>query len=415
MALPVLLVASCASSMVQADERDEEIERLKAMIAELQQRVEALEADSAVGDEALTGAERADESGTLPLEEATDEGIAFTGAVRYNFSADEDSIDSKRGESGFDLFRVGAEGSVDNFQVSAEYRFYSYMDTIHHGWIGYESPDYGAWQLGVSQVPFGILPYAAHNYWFGVPYYLGLADDYDLGLKYIKAIGNWDLQFAFYKNDELGDPSDLDRIAYDLVTVGEQANEETNQFNARAAYTFGNGVDAVHEVGVSARGGEIYNTITGDTGSHWAAAVHLDSRWRRWNFQLELARYAFDPANPATVNDDTVLVGAFADAYEIAAEGTVGVANVAYNLPIDSGFIDSVLLYNDFSIVHKDLDDAEDSMLNTTGAAIGIGPVFIYIDMIQASNMIYFANGSLAAGGETSWERLFNINVGYYW
>lgn len=443
-----LLAACVVSSVVRADERDQEIERLKEMVHALQQRVEALEAEAgsqtpdvqviesappATTDSAASpadppqpatdlaagysqsGAEAVEDTIALPPAEGQAEGIDFTGAVRYNFFLDEENADTTRGASGFDIFRIGAEGSLDNFLVSAEYRFYSYMNTLHHGWIGYDLEDGGQFQLGVSQVPFGILPYASHNYWFGVPYYLGLADDYDLGLKYVGENGDWDFHLAFYKNEELGDASNLDRIAYDLVTVGDQANEEANQFNARIAYTLGNGTDAVHELGFSGQWGQIFNTLTGENGDHWAAAVHLDSRYKRWNFQFELARYEFSPENPPGVSDDTVRLGAFAGFYDVSSAGTVGVANVAYNVPVRSAIIDQILVYNDFSIVHKDVDAFEDSMLNTTGAAVGMGPVFIYLDLIQGRNMVFFGNGSLAGGGNTSWERQLNVNVGYYW
>ena len=46
-------------------------------------------------------------------------------------------------------------------------------------------------QVGVHQVPFGILPWASHNFYFQLPYYLGLEDDYDLGVKHILKQGEW--------------------------------------------------------------------------------------------------------------------------------------------------------------------------------------------------------------------------------
>jgi len=446
-----------------ADERDREIERLKGMIEALESRIAALEANAAqpnavqpgaaaagpvappavdilererfietamppgaerLGDlEAMSyalsrsGAERKETEDVLNARAETESPlIAFEGALRYNFFVNDSNVDTKRGTSGLDLFRVGASGVMGNFQISSEYRFFPFMDTIHHGWIGYEDPELGAFQLGVSQVPFGILPFASHNYWFGVPFYLGLADDYDLGLKWIRDRGPWNFQAAFYKNEELGSAGDLERISFDLVQAGEdQANEESNQLNARIAYTAGKGTDSLHEIGLSLQGGEIFNSITEGTGTHWAAGLHLDSRIRRWNFQLEALRYEYNPKNPEGVSDSTVRLGGFATSYDVSAEGTVGVANIAYNVPLKISWMDSLLVYNDFSVVFKDQNDAEESILNTTGAAIGMGPLFLYLDLIQARNMVFFEDGSLAGEGNRSWDYRLNFNIGYYW
>lgn len=436
------------------DARDQEIERLTRMVLALEDRIAALEAKSDAPAETAaapapaepapapgpaqpatpapevasapptetrsvafspSGAERSEETvADTPVEEK--ESITFGGALRYNFFVNEQNDDTKYGDTGFDLFRISVDGSHENILLSAEYRFYSYMDTLHHGWIGYDFPEAGQLQIGVSQVPFGILPYASHNYWFGAPYYLGLSDDYDLGAKFTRRDGPWHLDFAFYKNEELGNASDLNRYSFDPVNTGDgQANEEANQFNARVAYLLGQGSDSVHEFGFSAQRGELFNSITNDSGDHWAVAAHLDSRYRRWNFQLELARYQYNPRNPLGISDDSVRLGAFATSYDVASEATVGAFNVAYNLPARIPGIDSVLLYNDFSIVRKDQDAWDDSMLNTTGAAIGVGPLFIYLDLIHARNMVFFGNGSLAGEGDTDWKTRFNLNLGYYW
>jgi hypothetical protein len=39
-------------------------------------------------------------------------------------------------------------------------------------------------KLGVSQVPFVIPGFASHYWWFQIPYYLGLEDDYEMGLSF---------------------------------------------------------------------------------------------------------------------------------------------------------------------------------------------------------------------------------------
>lgn len=344
-------------------------------------------------------------------------GIEFGGALRYNLVHRDfvDASDGKRGESGFDLFRVNVDGELGNIIISAEYRHYSFMQTLRYGWLGYQFADDSQVQVGISQVPFGLLPYASHNAWFGVPYYVGLADDYDMGVKYLREDGPWSTQVAFYKNEELNDATDPGRYSIDLLRNGDQQNEEVNQFNARLGYTLGAGSGCETELGGSAKVSEIYNSASDGRGDQWAGSLHMDSRCGRWNLQLQGVRYQYNPANPPGIDDDAVRVGAFAGTYDIASEADIIVANVAYNFEPPARFIDQLTCYNDYSRLYKGIDGSIDSQINTLGCAIGSGPLFTYVDYILARNMAFFGNGSMAAGGEDKWRGRFNINIGYYW
>ena len=406
-------------------EQLEEMEALRQRLSELEQALADVQRAGSVG-QADTSADKRDISGANASSEdrseatsAEDEsdGVAFNGAVRFTgfWSDSDEAVQGTRGDSGLDIFRVGASGSIDDFMVSAEYRFYPFMDVIHHGWIGYEFDNEDQVQVGITRVPFGLLPYAAHSFWFGVPYYMGFSDDYDLGVKYIREDGPLDLQFAFFKNAEVASESDLGRYSFDVVSVGALRNEETNQFNLRAAYTFGMNTGCSHEVGVSGQWGELYNFDTQRRGDHWAAAGHLDTRCGRWNLQLEAARYDYDPAQPSAVGNHRIRLGGFESSYDLATEGTFAVANVAYNVPVDWAAIDQLICYNDYSVLFKDRSDFRKSQLNTTGCLIGRGPIFLYLDLIQANNMVYFGDGSLAGDGESGWQTRFNVNIGYYW
>lgn len=376
--------------------------------------VQTAPAESPEMTDAVSGSERI----TMAAETvAREPDIDIGGALRFNLVHRDfvDSSEGKRGESGLDVFRLNVDGKIDNILVSAEYRFYSHMDTIHHGWLGYEFEDASQLQVGIHQVPFGLLPYAAHNAWFGVPYYLGLADDYDMGIRYQRQDGPWASHLAFYKNEELNSPGDLDRYSLDLVQGGEQQNEEVNQFNARLGYTFGLGSGCETELGGSGQWSEIYNAATDRRGDHWAAAAHIDSRCGRWNLQLQGIRYVYDPINPAGVDSAAVRVGAFGGSYDIASEADVAVANLAYNFKPSVPWIDQLTCYNDYSRLFKDEPSAIDSQINTIGCAVGSGPLFTYIDYILARNMAFFGDGSMAAGGSDEWRSRFNVNIGFYW
>lgn len=170
-----------------ADTRDEEIRLLREEVAELRARMERLEradprasspvtASRPVRVETSSSAEDSDSAVALedrqqylmPVEEPeAEDSIQIKGALRFNASVRDYDEGSKqrKGDSGFELFRIGVNGSIDNYLISAEYRYYPYMDILHHGWIGYDFERIGQIQVGVSQAPFGLLPYAAHTGW----------------------------------------------------------------------------------------------------------------------------------------------------------------------------------------------------------------------------------------------------------
>jgi hypothetical protein len=349
--------------------------------------------------------------------------IRFGGALRFNYGVSDyqDAVRDRGGDAGLELFRINVDGSKQGFLFSAEYRWYPYQDVLHHGWAGYDLDDGGQLQVGVTKVPFGLLPYAAHNYWFGIPYYVGLADDYDLGAKYLWRPGAWDLQLAFFKNPEVSGATSLERYAFDVVEADldgdgslDSRNRETNQANLRAAYTLGQEGACPAEVGVSGQWGQLYNAASDDFGSRWAAAAHLDLRCGRWNLQLQAGRQVMDPASPAGADDRTVSLGALATAYGVASEANLGVVNLAYNFPSPWQAIDLLTCYNDFSIYAKDEAGFRDSRINTTGCAVGAGPLFIYADVITAENAPFFSNADPLGAGEEGWDTRFNLNLGYY-
>ncbi len=249
---PLLMLMPAAALAADAD-----TEALQRRVEILEQRLSEQEAEP------------------RPLEEAgaeeKDPGIDFGGALRVNYSwLDWDDGDAERaGDFSFDTLRLNMDGEIGDMLLSAEYRFYPQYDfhTIHHGWIGYDFSEHWQGQVGIHQVPFGLLPYASHNFWFSGAYYIGLEDDYDMGVKALYENGPWDLALAFYKNAELGNAGNVDRYSIDVISnasggfAGAQSggNEETNQVNARLAHTFAHGDLGSTEVGLSGEWGQLYN------------------------------------------------------------------------------------------------------------------------------------------------------------
>lgn len=349
------------------------------------------------------------------------------GALWMNYANREFSRrdETTGGDFRFDLFRLSVDGQAAGVLVSAQYRFYSFMNVIHHGWIGKNFGEHSQVRVGITQVPFGLLPFASHSYWFGLPYYGGYEDDYDAGVKYIWDARPWNLQLAFFKNEEWGDSSKLDRYSFDVVSGSDtDGNEEVNQLNARLAYSIDHGAAAGTELGVSAQAGQLYNNNTRDTGMHSAAAVHLNSFLGPWNLQLEAARYEYDPENPVGADDRLIDVGGFGTPAQLAAEGTFGVINIARRFRAGGELIDELTCYNDFSILAKDESAFEDSLLNTLGCSFAAGPTYTYVDFIAGKNATFLNDSmqvgsssvaaGLGAGATNDWETRFNINVEYY-
>lgn len=302
---------------------------------------------------------------------------------------------------------------------------------LHDGWIGYT---FGTTEtrLGVVQVPFGITPYASHNWFFDIGYYIGLEDDYDMGVKVLPAkFGGWDLQLAFFKNDEgsyTGDSIDSARYSYDVVHTDAdelgyagvedpRTNEETNQLNLRLTRTLGGGERST-ELGLSGQYGGIYNSTTREMGEHWAAALHLSGDYGRWNLMLQAAGFGHELKNPAGVDDRFVVMGAYDAPYKVAADGTLLVANLAYAQPVSWEALDTVTYYNDFSMIAKDEAGWEDSFLNVLGLSLSGGPLFVYVDAAMGKNHPWIGSDygiALAEGNpQADWEVRFNVNVGYY-
>ncbi len=352
------------------------------------------------------------------------EKIDIGGALRtqYNYKDWSDPQDDKIGDFGFDTFRFNLDGEIGDMILSAEYRFYPEYDfnCPHHGWVGYNFNENWQGQVGIHQVPFGIQPYASHNFWFSGAYYLGLEDDYDMGIKALYNNGPLDLAFAFYKNAELGAPGDADRYSIDLLTNDgyNSNNEETNQGNVRAAYTLTHSDTCSTEFGVSAQYGQVYNSQTEDEGDHYAGALHMVGNYGNWNVQLEAIQYEYDPENQEGINDELMYVGGYSYTWAIPAEAFVGTANIAYSLPVDIGPISSLTFYSDNTAIEPDENDWDTVWQNVVGCLIAAGPVYTYVDVISGENMP-FMGGSMVDdidGWMSSEDRntRLNINIGYY-
>lgn len=348
----------------------------------------------------------------------------FGGSIWLNYALKDfdEHNKSKGGEFNFDLFRIEMEGSRGKVIFSGQYRFYSYMHTIHHGWVGYQFDENNQIRVGVMQVPFGILPYGSHSYWFGLPYYTGLESDYDAGVMYSAKRGAWSSQIGVFKNAEWGNALKLERFSFDVVKDPDtnQFNEETNQMNLRLAHTWESAPKVSTELGLSLQGGFLYNSFTEETGTRWASSVHLSQFIGPWDMQAQVGRYDYRPANPDGVSRDYIQLGAFADSRSVVAQANYFVLNIARRVAADIGPFKEVTCYEDYSqLIKEDSAESDRSELNTLGCRFGTQRTYTYVDWISGRNTTFLGDSRSESGlgnvqAKNGWKNRFNINFEYY-
>lgn len=404
----------------ERDEEAEERERMESRLAE----VEEGEADE---DEVKEIA-----SNTYDEKKASE--IDVGGAVRFQYVLEDYNDASKENNGTFemDTVRLNFDGTVGDVILSAEWRWYQYMNVIHHAWAGYDFTDSLQGQVGVNQVPFGVTPYNSHSFFFSSNYYLGLEDDYDFGTKLIYDEGPLNIQGAFYWGDELGsgdsylgfDGGDFpdflnDRYSYDIVGVRDSGEGtfatpgnfafDSNIFNGRVAYTLGHGTDYSTELGFSGQYGDVVDENSSSVGDQYAVAAHLVGNYGPWNIQLQATEYEYDMDNGM----ERMAVGAYDFFDTISSEARSYTANVAYSLPVNWGPVSNLTFYNDYSLVTDKSADLEDTWMNVSGVAVTSGGLYTYIDLILAENQP-FIGSTMDSAVDSGTNTRFNINFGYY-
>ena len=389
--------------------------------------------EDATDDEAA--AETSDSESAMQEDDEPSLSVNVGGSLRFNAlfraygtdaNAFEQKADRKLGNGGFtfDTFRINASGSYGGLIFDTEYAIYpgSFGGLfIHHGWVGYEFSEATQVQVGVSQVPFGIQPYASSSWFFNNTYYVGLEDDYDAGIKFMYQTGPWDVQAAYYMNPEgttFYGSSDAARYSYDVVPQGRSLSEE-NQFNGKVAYSFDHGDLGFTKVGASGQYGQLLNEATGATDSHSAIAGHVQGRYGGFGAKLEAAQQSFSPP-VGNRNKDFVTMGAYGGTYNVASDHTVLSSSLSYRFAVDAGPISQIKPYYDFSTVTKDVDGWENNESHIVGFLTSAGPLFVYTDVIVSKNHPFnlpftgtFGN-VMAQGAEDEFRTAFNINVGLY-
>lgn len=335
------------------------------------------------------------------------------GAVRLNYGW-KDYGDDSNGSFDFELFRIDVKVSEGKWFLDAQYRWYQGFEAIHHAEVGYRFDEQDILVAGVTQVPFGIEPYASHSFWFGGTYYLGLEDDYDTGIKWRHIAGDWTFDSAYFFNAEYDNASRWERYSFDVSATyeGAKSNREDGQLNGRAQYQWGK-----HTLGASVQLGRFINSHSEQSGRHWAAGVHIDAHFDGgWNLQGQSIVYDYETDTALETADSRIALSAFEFPFEIAARATVTSLNLAKIFTVNNDFADSITCYNDATYIDAtNQSGLQDSLQNVTGCNIAKGGLYTYIDWIAGKNM-WFAGGPGVGinNGDNRWHSRLNINIGYY-
>ena len=405
------MVGMAAESNASAEQIMQELEALKQRVENLQtelaqerERNDDIEQAQKEQAEKVAAAEKKAESASPD--------INVGGAVRFNYTYNDANDGNDRGgDLAFDTFRLNLDGEINDVILSAEWRWYEYMSVIHHAWVGYEFTDDLIAKAGIFRVPFGVLPYNSHNFYFSSLYYAGLEDNYDFGIGTTYTPGDWRLDLALMKNGER--PGTNETYSADVVGFSDGVTDaDTQQVNtlvARAEYDYAVNEDLTLKPGASVKYGQLDGGSNPDgDGDYYAAAAHLVADYDRWNVQLQYTDWEYDLDSSSA---DRVNLGYYAGTYGTPLSAQAVTANVAYTLPVEWGPVSSLTFYNDYSLIFDKNADFEDTYMNVTGMALSAGGLYTYFDIINGENQPFVSGQMDSDVGDNT---IFNINVGYY-
>lgn len=346
--------------------------------------------------------------------------LPFTigGHIRVNYGYQDWLPSEQRSGLEFESFKLNISGETDQFTYKAEYRWYENVDfdTIRYADLTYTVDEELSITGGITQVPFGLLPFASNNFWFSGNYYIGLEDDYDAGLVANYTPGNWNIHAAYFFNDEYSDAANFGRYSFDVADFDEYRNKEDGQVNLRASYNAELYGDATTDIGVSYQYGDIVNLDTRDRGDMTAYAVHVRHVDGPVGVDLQYTDFDYDVAAPDGVPTDRIAMSSFDSAFLQTAEGKSYIANLNYTIPYEFDTISELKCYTEYSRIESDVEAGRDSSQWVNGCSFGWEKLFVYVDSIHGKNM-WFSGGpgvGLDLGGLQDTTHRVNVNIGLY-
>ena len=372
--------------------------------------------------------------------------IKIGGALRvgWAYGSYTDRRGEKIGDVNLEIFRLNADLDYRSIISRLEYRWYDTYSMIHTAWLGYNLGDLGTLKAGVVRVPFGPGPYGVSSSWFfDQHFYVGLADDMDLGIRWSDTLGKLTLDVGYYLQSEpQTDGSSLasSRYSYDIVRwekkadaegaiqsgAGENGFDEQHQLNLRAIYALEN----IADLGVSLQYGLLKGTDVDDDGAnHYAFSAHMKNTFADFTFLSQFSYYAYN------ITDDTpwgtgdlIPMGAYDFAWPIASQGLIPALSLRYGGIDTAGisWINSLTPYVEASTILKTVEAFNPSTMVVLGASWTLfDDLYVYSDLALSNGNTFVGNdgdnydniegiGALGANGNDTWNWRFNANFGYY-
>lgn len=415
----------------------EDVEALRGRIAALEAELSAARAELAALQPAVWAGELTDPRAVPPPpvavapEEQPHGRWTVGGAIRANWTLGDYSTGARGpsrgghgGDFSLDTFRLNLGYRREAFFAAAEYRWYAGVNFFHTLEAGWEWSENSQIKAGLTRVPFGVGPFGPANSWFfDQHYYVGLADDMDVGAVYATTWGDWSVEVAGFGRAEPSFRGSSDvgaRYSFDVVDARGRANyfgdqaptgyEERGQVNLRVTRRWETEAMTT-DLGVSAQYGRLRGWAgTPSTDSH-AVALHSLSRRGPWTLMLQGTRYDYGADTPH-------ISGGFYDyTTDIATRGSLVAAALSYTWQAPVAWLDSITFYHDYSRLIKSAPGFRDSTLNVLGAAFARGGWYVYADWAYSDGNEFvgdFRAGMWADNVGRTWQSRYNINFGYY-
>ena len=379
--------------------------------------------------------------------------IKIGGAMRVNYAygsyGDEDNPHrrgEKIGDADLEIFRVNADIKHGDISGRLEYRWYDGYSMIHTAWLGYNLGDLGTVKAGIVRAPFGPTAYGVSSSWFfDQHFYVGLADDMDLGITWSDTFGTLALDAGYFLQSEFqtdGTSIASSRYTYDIVPweekadadgkvewgAGENGYDEQHQINLRGIYSIGKTAD----VGVSIEYGLLKATegMDDDGANHYALSAHMKNVFSDFTLFSQFSYYAHNIADETPWGTgDLIPMGGYDFAWPIASTGLIPGLSLRYGGIDASGisWVNSVTPYIEWSSIMKSVDNFNNSTLVTLGASWTVlGALYVYSDLALSNGNFFVGNdgdsydniltgvGDFGANGNNSWNWRANLNFGYY-
>ena len=350
------------------------------------------------------------------------------------------------GDADLEIFRLNADLNYDKISGRVEYRWYDNYSMFHTAWLGYNLGELGTVKAGIVRVPFGPGAYGVSSSWFfDQHFYVGLADDMDLGIRWSDTFGKLALDAGYFLTSEFqteGSSLASSRYSYDIVPweekadsdgkvewgAGENGYDEQHQINLRGIYT----LKKVADVGVSVQYGMLKPTedIVDDGANHYAVSAHMKNVFSDFTLFTQFSYFAHNITDETPWGTgDLIPMGAYDFAWPIASKGMIPAFSLRYNGVDASGisWLNSVTPYIEGSTIMKSVEGFNNSALVVLGASWTLfGALYTYSDFALSNgnsfvgndgdtyDNIYTGAGDYGANGNDTWNWRINFNFGYY-